>query len=264
MANRRMFSLQIVDTDAFLEMPVSSQLLYFHLVMRADDEGFVGSPRRIMKTIGVQDDDLKVLIAKRFVLTFESGIVVIKHWLIHNTIRMDRFKKTTYQDERKTLTLKENNSYTTNGNQTATSGMRKLSKDKLIEVNISKDKLSKLADKSAEQGSQKTKYIEEYSEKEKILHKQIIEIMMIFRKINPTLNMGNKTQRTAVKDLISQFGYDRVKQWTEFAISIQGRPYAPTITTPYNLFNKIANLKIFHERESQTMGNSILDLDAIK
>ena len=133
-----MFSLQIVDTDAFLDMPLSTQALYFHLVMRADDEGFVSNPKKIMRLIGCQDDDLKVLIGKRFILTFESGVVVIKHWLIHNTIRMDRFNKTAYIDERKSLKLKENKSYTEdvipNGNQMATTGKHKLSKVKLSKV----------------------------------------------------------------------------------------------------------------------------------
>jgi len=107
-----MFSLQIVDTDAFLEMPMTSQLLYFHLSMRADDEGFVGNPRRIIKMVGSNDDDFKVLIAKRFILAFESGVVVIKHWLIHNSIRTDRFIETSYKDERRLLEIKENKSYT--------------------------------------------------------------------------------------------------------------------------------------------------------
>lgn len=135
MAQRRMFSLQIVDTDAFLEMPISSQLLYFHLTMRADDEGFVGNPRKIARLVGVNDDDFKVLIAKRFILAFEGGVVVIKHWLIHNTIRMDRFKSTTYQEQKNQLAVKENRAYTESGNQMATSRQPKLSK-----VNIREDK----------------------------------------------------------------------------------------------------------------------------
>ena len=112
MAEKRMFSKQIVDTDAFLEMPASSQLLYFHLAMRADDEGFVGSPKKIMKMCGFGEDDLKVLIAKRFLLSFESGVVVIKHWLIHNTIRMDRFNPTSYHKEKEMLCISENKAYT--------------------------------------------------------------------------------------------------------------------------------------------------------
>ncbi len=107
-----MFSKQIIDSDAFLDMSPTAQLLYFHLVMRADDEGFVGNPKKIMREVGIQGDDFKILIAKRFILTFESGVIVIKHWLIHNTIRMDRFNQTSYQDEKKLIGIKKNNSYT--------------------------------------------------------------------------------------------------------------------------------------------------------
>ena len=143
MATRRMLSLKIIDTDAFLEMPASSQLLYFHLTMRADDEGFVDSPKRIMRLIGVGDDDLKILIAKRFILTFESGIVVIKHWLIHNTIRMDRFNKTVYTEEKKLLFTKENKAYTLDKNKLATTwqpnGNHLATQVKLSKVKLSKD-----------------------------------------------------------------------------------------------------------------------------
>jgi len=138
MTQRRMFSLQIVDTDAFLDMPQSAQLLYFHLAMRADDEGFVGNPKKVMKIMGSNDDDFKVLVAKRFILTFESGVIVIKHWLIHNLIRMDRFNPTSYKDEKNKLFVKENKAYTEwqpNGNQLAT-------QVKLSKVNLSKDKLN--------------------------------------------------------------------------------------------------------------------------
>ena len=112
MADRRMFSKKIVQSDAFLDMPLSTQCLYFHLNMEADDDGFVNSPKRIQRVIGATEDDLKLLIAKRFVLTFESGVIVIKHWWMHNTLRKDRYKVTQYQDEYNTLTIKENGAYT--------------------------------------------------------------------------------------------------------------------------------------------------------
>lgn len=118
-----MFSPQIVDSDAFLELPSSSQNLYFHLGMRADDDGFVGNPRKIMKVVGGSEDDLKILIAKRFLLVFENGVVVIKHWRIHNLIRADRYHETVYRDEKSRLLIKDNGSYTEvipNGNQMAT------------------------------------------------------------------------------------------------------------------------------------------------
>lgn len=111
MAERRMFAKTIIDSDAFLEMPATSQLLYFHLSMRADDEGFINKPKSIMKMVGAKDDDMNVLIARKFVIPFESGVVVIKHWKIHNYIQKDRFIETKYKDERAMLELDENNSY---------------------------------------------------------------------------------------------------------------------------------------------------------
>ena len=112
MAEKRMFSMKICDSDAFLDMPLSSQCLYFHLNMRADDDGFVGNPRRIQKLVGTSEDDLRLLIIKRFLLVFESGVIVIKHWKMHNTIQRDRYKETAYQDEFEQLTTKKNKSYT--------------------------------------------------------------------------------------------------------------------------------------------------------
>ncbi len=112
MAQRRMFSLKIVDSDAFLEMPVSTQLLYFHLSMRADDDGFVGNPKKIMRVVGCGDDDFKILKAKRFVFIFDSGVIVIKHWRIHNLIQGDRYSETEYKEEKRALNLNENGAYT--------------------------------------------------------------------------------------------------------------------------------------------------------
>lgn len=106
-----MFAKTIIDSDAFLDMPLSTQALYFHLGMRADDEGFINNPKKIQRMIGASDDDLRVLFAKRFVLPFDTGIVVIKHWRIHNYIQRDRFKETVYQDEKARLTVKENGAY---------------------------------------------------------------------------------------------------------------------------------------------------------
>ena len=112
MAERRMFAKTIIDSDAFLDMPLSTQALYFHLSMRADDDGFVNNPKKIQRMIGASDDDLKLLAAKKFVVLFESGVVVIKHWKINNYIRSDRYKPTVYQEEKALLTEKENGSYT--------------------------------------------------------------------------------------------------------------------------------------------------------
>ena len=103
MAQRRMFSRKITETDRFLEMPLSSQALYFHLNMGADDEGFIDKAKTIQKTIGASDDDMKLLIAKGFLIPFDSGVVVIRHWRIHNYIRSDRFQSTLHQSEKAQL-----------------------------------------------------------------------------------------------------------------------------------------------------------------
>lgn len=103
MAERRMFSKVVIDSDTFLDMPLSAQALYFHLSMRADDDGFVSSPKRIQTYVGASTDDLKILLAKHFLIPFESGVVVIKHWKVHNYIQKDRYKETYYQAEKALL-----------------------------------------------------------------------------------------------------------------------------------------------------------------
>ena len=111
MSEKRMFAKQIVESDSFLDMPLSSQALYFHLGMAADDDGFINAPKRIQRSIGASDDDLKLLMAKNFVIPFESGVVVIKHWKINNYIRADRKRATAYPEEMSKLVIKENGAY---------------------------------------------------------------------------------------------------------------------------------------------------------
>lgn len=111
MAERRMFAKTIIDSDAFLDMPLSTQALYFHLAMRADDEGFVNNPKKILRMIGASEDEMRVLLAKRFVISFDSGIVVIRHWRIHNYIQRDRFKPTLCADEKSQLELSDAKTY---------------------------------------------------------------------------------------------------------------------------------------------------------
>ena len=112
MAERRMFAKSIIESDAFLDLPISTRLLYFDLGMRGDDDGFVDSPKRIMRTIGASEDDLKLLIAKQFLIPLENGVVVVRHWNIHNSIRADRYKPTQYQLEKSTLSKEKGGAYT--------------------------------------------------------------------------------------------------------------------------------------------------------
>ena len=145
MADKRMFSLKIVDSDLFLDMPLSSQCLYFHLSMRADDDGFVNNPKKIIKIIGANEDDLKILITKGFVIVFERGIIVITHWKINNYIRNDRRKETMYITEKQSLTQTENGAYIKlenlgipNDNQVSTICPHSIGKDRLDKVSIDK------------------------------------------------------------------------------------------------------------------------------
>ena len=143
MAQRRMFSRKITETDRFLEMPLSSQALYFHLNMGADDEGFIDKAKTIQRTIGASDDDMKLLIAKGFLIPFDSGVVVIRHWRIHNYIRSDRFQSTLHQDEKtqleydhsKTAMLKPLENVIPNGYHLDT-------QDRVSKVSLDKDSLT--------------------------------------------------------------------------------------------------------------------------
>ena len=112
LAERRMFAKTIVTSDAFLDMPLSARCLYFTLGMFADDDGFVNNPKSIMRQVGACADDLNLLLVKRFILAFDSGVIVIKHWRIHNYIQKDRYKETKYIEERSTLMLDEKGAYT--------------------------------------------------------------------------------------------------------------------------------------------------------
>jgi DnaD/phage-associated family protein len=111
MAQRRMFSKKITETDLFLDMPMSAQCLYFHLNMSADDDGFIGNAKTIRRMIGASEDDLKLLLSKEFLIPFKSGVVVIKDWKIHNYIRSDRYSETVYQEEKKGLKVLDNGRY---------------------------------------------------------------------------------------------------------------------------------------------------------
>ena len=107
MASKRMFSIDVIDTDKFLDMPVSTQALYFHFGMRADDDGFVSSPKKIAKIANCTNDDLRILISKGYVIPFDSGVIVITDWKANNLIKNDRYKPTRYQEEFKKLEVKD-------------------------------------------------------------------------------------------------------------------------------------------------------------
>lgn len=276
-SKKRMFSMQIVDTDAFLDMPLSTQALYFHLVMRADDEGFVSNPKRIMKLINAQEDDLKILTGKRFILTFQIGIVVIKHWLIHNNIRADRIQKTLYQEERKMLKIKDNKAYSdkclTNVRQMSDKCPRSIDKVRLDEVRL--DQISLGENSSSASRSQKRP-------KKKVVKKtigsdngedaQVVEksekksddlsgLLDVFYRFNPSFNFGHRGYRESAKKLLKTYGEESAVEMARVAISIQGMPYAPIVVNPSQLLAKLGDIKAFimKEKSMRSKENVVID-----
>lgn len=136
MAERRMMSKKIIHSDAFLDLPTSTQNFYFHLLLEADDEGFVNSPKKVQRTIGASDMDAQLLIDKKFIILFESGVIVIKHWRIHNYIQNDRFKATSYTEEKSKLTVKDNNVYKMYPKCTRSIGEDSIGKVSIVEDSI--------------------------------------------------------------------------------------------------------------------------------
>lgn len=164
MAERRMFAKTIIDSDAFIDMPVTARLLYYDLAMRADDDGFVNSPKKIMRMIGASQDDLSILILRKFIIPFESGVVVIKHWRIHNYIQKDRYHPSKYEDEKAMLRVQENGAYTLNDvSEVDTTCIQPVSEMdtqvRLGKVRLGKDRLDIIsADKSADKKPKRHKY----------------------------------------------------------------------------------------------------------
>ena len=146
MAERRMFAKTIVLSDAFLDMPMSARCFYFTLGMFADDDGFVNNPKAIMRQCGASVDDMNVLVAKKFVILFEDGVIVIKHWRINNYLRNDRYVQTKYTDDKALLTLDKNGAYTTEDGLGIPSvgipedGIPSIGKDRIVEDRIGEDR----------------------------------------------------------------------------------------------------------------------------
>ena len=136
-----MFTKKITESDAFLDMPSSTQMLYFHFSMNADDDGFVNNPKKIQKMCGASDDDFKLLIAKSFIILFDSGIIVIKHWKMHNYIQADRYRPTDYVEEKSMLGIKSNKAYTLDVSKMDTECIQNgyIGKDSIGKVSIEKD-----------------------------------------------------------------------------------------------------------------------------
>ena len=225
-----MFCKDIVGSDAFQDMPASSQLLYFHLGMEADDDGFIGNPKKIARGIGVAVDDMKILISKKFVIIFDSGVLVIKHHRINNNWDKYNCKRTTYLEEFEQLHIKENKAYTI---------------DKTQGIPVQSENSLKTVFRIEEKRIDKNKIKENTNTSEQ--SSQVKKVMDIFYKINPTLNWGNKTNRSAAEFMIKKFGLEGTLKMAEQIVAVQGQPYTPVATTPYQMKEKLAQFKIYFE-----------------
>ena len=143
MAEKRMFTNKIVESDDFLELPFSTRCLYYSLNMNADDDGFLNSPNKVIRIAGASEKDLNILIAKRFVLDFGGGIICIKHWRMHNTLKKDRYKPTQYQQEFSMLIIQEDGSYTEknhNGTETEPERNHSIDKDSIDQISLDQER----------------------------------------------------------------------------------------------------------------------------
>jgi len=207
--NKRMFSNDIVGSDAFLEMPTSTQALYFHLNMKADDDGFV-NPKMIMRMVGCGEDDLKILIVKKFVIPFENGVVVVKHWLINNNkIQKDRYKTSLYTEQKSSLFLKENRSYTLNENK----GKKLLDDDCTHSVNspltqnrIEENRIEYIntGKATAFRGIPKATKVKAKMDTKKIVNPKYSQVIRLFEVVNPNFMAyyENATEHKAVATLL--------------------------------------------------------------
>lgn len=239
-----MFSQKIVSSDAFLDMPTSSRELYFQLGMYSDDDGFI-NPKKIVRMVGASDDDLKVLIGKRFVIPFESGVVVIKHWKINNLIRKDFYQKTTYSEEKKQLTLKENNAYTER---------KQIVNNPLPQVRLGKDSTGKeslgktvtnVTGETPSFGKPEINQLWEYG--------QTLGFSTVKQKLN----------RYAINRLLKNKTVEQLKKAAEISQRIRTESYAPQINSWLDLEEKYLKLRDFFARQTKPKETKTLNLNEI-
>lgn len=248
-----MFSDEIIATDAFLDMPSGSQLLYFHLGIRADDDGFISSPKMVMRILGSTEDELKVLFLKKFLLAFDSGVCVVKHWRINNQLRKDRYSETKYITEKSQLYIRPNGSYSFNPENALPLPKGHFTKEQLHFVNH-------LATKGKPSGNHPSP---QYSigkvskDKERIdtiqakvpegtlRGEEWQEIIDAFEPVNKfyTRFYKNKTQRQAIIDILKQATKNELISVIGLLSQTNQKNYFPHIDTPVKLRDKWSSLK---------------------
>lgn len=238
MAQRRMFSPDIVCSDEFCEMPPSSRELYFQLGMRADDDGFI-QYKGIIRSIGAKEDDLKVLIAKRFVLPFENGVVVIKHWLIHNMIRGDRYKETRFLEEKNRLFIKDNKAYTDNpdnGKPLLATKWQPNGNQMATQVRLGKVSIDTSVAKAPQVFKEEKEDTDTLRPKTKPKYPHSKEVFSWFPR--PEKSWEINTTELKHSELLWVRGEKKVKGALAFVEKHKGEEYFPKITKPSDLERK--------------------------
>lgn len=234
-----MFSKDITGSDAFREMPASSQSLYFHLGMEADDDGFLDSYRGLMRSTNASDDDLKLLIAKRFLILFPSKIIVVKHWKLNNYIPKDRYTETKHLEEKRALIIKENGSYTDRIQDVYTMDTQnrigEKSKEKNTSVAIAPQKYELVKEEERPKKEGRAKYP----------HSK--EVFAFWGKY-PRFWERNATQLAAAEDLYAELGLEEIKSSVEFLEKHKDDKFCPEIYTPHDLLTKYKKLEAFSHK----------------
>lgn len=255
-----MFSPDIVGSDAFIDMPISSQALYFHLGMYADDDGFV-NPKRIVRMVGLADDDLKVLTAKRFILPFENGVIVIKHWKINNLVRKDWYKETKYVEQKSRLKTKDNGAYTELVNEPLTTRSHRLGKVRLGNLSDKSEGGLKTNEENMDFKNKNYKGEEGgYDEpsldletgatlppkgRKKKVTDEMQSVFDLFNNHAKGIWGMRDIERTAAQILYDKYGLETLKIRIARIEKEKGNkdPHFPLITTPSQLLDKMANVE---------------------
>lgn len=243
-----MFSRDITSSDAFLDMPSSSQSLYFHLGMEADDDGFIGNPKKVMRVIGVGDDDFKILLAKRFLLDFPSGVIVVKHHRINNNWDKYNCKRTMYTEEFSQLNIKENKAYTLDKSQ----GLPVQSENSLktvfrIEENrIDKNTVSVAVAPQVVEVLEVSEESKKPRAKPKYPHSKEVFALWPSAPKNWALNT---TQLRAAENLYEEHGIEEITSALLYIKNHKDEEFCPQISTPYDLDSKWLKLEAFYDKK---------------
>jgi len=238
MAVRRMFSLNVVDSDAFLDMPLTSQALYFHLSMKADDDGFVNSPKKIQRLIGATDGDAEILVTRKFIIPFQTGVIVIRHWRLNNYLRADRYNPTVFQAEKSMLSTDENGAYFLDGNKVGIP----MVDQRYPQIRLDKDSKDKNSNSSFKKDSSNNfsidiSYIPSTDEQDNI--NRFVEIFNSIDHVTPCTDINTQT-RNNISDIL--MSYDPFEITTAFR-HLAVPAYAMTLPISLDWFADMGNFR---------------------